>query len=75
MFCKYIVELVKWGMRFQPGEPAKCNMMQITRKQIKMIHASYTVKLFNFVSDFFCDIRKADIISKINRHKNLILPL
>ena len=30
----------KWGMRFQP---VKCNMMQLTRKQIK-IHASYTLE-------------------------------
>ena len=27
--------LGKWGMRFQP---AKCSMMQITRKQIKKIY-------------------------------------
>ena len=31
----------KWGMRFQP---IKCNMMQITRKRIKKIHASYTLE-------------------------------
>ena len=30
----------KWGMRFQP---VKFNMMQLTRKQIKKIHASYTL--------------------------------
>ena len=29
----------EWGMRFQP---VKCNMIQITRKQIKKIHASYS---------------------------------
>ena len=29
----------KWGMKFQP---VKCNMMQLTRKRIKKIHASYT---------------------------------
>ena len=29
----------KRGMRFQP---VKCNMMQLTRKRIKKIHASYT---------------------------------
>ena len=29
----------KWGMRFQP---VKCNMMQLTRKRIKKIHALYT---------------------------------
>ena len=31
----------KWDMRFQP---VKCNMMQITRKWIKKIHASYTLE-------------------------------
>ena len=31
----------KWGMRFQP---VKCNMMQIRRKWIKKIHASYTLE-------------------------------
>ena len=31
----------KWGMRFQP---VKCNMMQLTRKRIKQIHASYTLE-------------------------------
>ena len=31
----------KWGMRFQP---VKCNMMQLTRKWIKNIHASYTLE-------------------------------
>ena len=31
----------KWGMRVQP---VKCNMMQITRKRIKKIHASYTLE-------------------------------
>ena len=31
----------KWDMRFQP---VKCNMMQITRKRIKKIHASYTLE-------------------------------
>ena len=30
-----------WGMRFQP---VKCNIMQITRKQIKKITASYTLE-------------------------------
>ena len=30
-----------WGMRFQP---VKCNMMQLTRKQIKTIHALYTLE-------------------------------
>ena len=31
----------KWGMRFQP---VKCNMMQLTRKWIKKIHALYTLE-------------------------------
>ena len=31
----------KWGMRFQP---VKCNMMQLTRKRINKIHASYTLE-------------------------------
>ena len=31
----------KWGMRFQP---VKCNMMQITRKCIKKVRASYTLR-------------------------------
>ena len=31
----------KWGMRFQP---VKRNMMQLTRKRIKKIHASYTLE-------------------------------
>ena len=31
----------KWGMRFQP---VKCHMMQLTRKRIKEIHASYTLE-------------------------------
>ena len=30
----------KWGMRFQP---VKCNMMQLTRKRFKKIHALYTL--------------------------------
>ena len=30
------------GMRFQP---VKCNMMQLTRKRIKKIHASYTLEV------------------------------
>ena len=31
----------KWGMRFQP---VKCNIMQLTRKRINKIHASYTLE-------------------------------
>ena len=30
-----------WGMRFQT---VKCNMMQLTRKRTKKIHASYTLE-------------------------------
>ena len=36
----------KWGMRFQR---VKCNMMQITRKRIKQIHASYTLEVLENV--------------------------
>ena len=32
---------IEFGMRF---EPVKCNMMQLTRKRIKKIHASYTLE-------------------------------
>ena len=35
----------KWGMRFQP---VKCNVMQLTRKRTKKIHASYTLEGTNF---------------------------
>ena len=31
----------KWGMRFQP---VKCNMMQLTRKHLNKIQASYTLE-------------------------------
>ena len=31
----------KWGMRFQP---VKCNIMQITKKRIKKINASYNLE-------------------------------
>ena len=31
----------KWGMRFQP---VKCNMMQLTRKTLNKIQASYTLE-------------------------------
>ena len=31
----------KWGTKFQP---VKCNMMHITRKRIKKIHASYILE-------------------------------
>ena len=53
----------KWDMRFQP---VKCNMMQITRKRIKKIHASYTlegtvlenvesIKYLGSLSQMICD--------------------
>ena len=32
---------MKWGMRFQP---VKCNIMQIIRKRIKKINASYNLE-------------------------------
>ena len=35
----------KWGMKLQP---VKCNMMQLTRKRIKTIYASYTLGGNNF---------------------------
>ena len=35
------IDQLGWGMRFQS---VKCNMMQITRKRIKKIHASYTLE-------------------------------
>ena len=35
----------KWGMRFQP---VKCNMMQMTRKRINKIHASYALEGTDF---------------------------
>ena len=35
----------KWGMRFQP---VKCNIMQLTRKRFKKIHASYSLERTNF---------------------------
>ena len=38
----------KWGMRFQP---VKCNIMQIARKRIKKINASYTCNLEETVLD------------------------
>ena len=33
-----------WGMRFQPHEPVKFNMMQLTRKYLNKIQASYTLE-------------------------------
>ena len=37
----------KWGMRFQS---AKCNMIQLTRKRIKKIHASYALERLDLES-------------------------
>ena len=37
----------KWGMIFQP---VKCNMIQLTRKRIKKIHASYTLEGIDLVN-------------------------
>ena len=67
----------KWGMRFQP---AKCNMMQITRKRIKKIHASYTlegtvlenVESINYLgvtitNDLRWNTRVSNIFTKSNR--------
>ena len=57
-------------MRFQP---VKCNMMQLTRKRIKKIHASYTLEGSNLenvesikylgetiTSDLRCRVRATD---------------
>ena len=43
----------KWGMRFQP---VKCNIMQITRKRIKKINASYNLEgtVLNSVENIKC---------------------
>ena len=63
-------------MRFQP---VKCNMMQITRKPIKNIHASYTlegmvlknvenIKHLGSLSQMICDgIHVSNICTKANR--------
>ena len=37
----------KWGMRFQP---VKCNIMQITRKRIKMISASNNLEELSLIT-------------------------
>ena len=66
----------KWGMRFQP---VKCNMMQITRKRIKKIHASYTLEgkpskkskassFLGSLSQMICDgMHVSNIYTKANR--------
>ena len=53
----------KWGVRFQP---VKCNMMQLTRKRIKKIHASYTLEgtdLENFESIKYLGVTIASDLS------------
>ena len=67
----------KWGMRFQP---VKCNMVQLTRKRIKKIHASYTsegtdlenvesVKYLGvtITSDLSWDTHVSNVYTKANR--------
>ena len=67
----------KWGRRFQP---VKCNMMQLTRKRIKTINASYTLQgtdLENvesikylgvtITSDFRWNTHVSNVCTKVNR--------
>ena len=62
----------QWGMRFQP---VKCNMMQLTRKRIKKIHASYTlegtnlenVESIKFTSDLRWNTHVSNVCTKANR--------
>ena len=67
----------KWGMRFQP---VKCNMMQMTRKRINKIHASYTLEgtdlendesikylLVTITSDLRWNIHVSNVCTKANR--------
>ena len=56
----------KWGMRFQP---VKCNMMQLTRKRIKKIHASYTLEGTNLeiTSDLRWNTHVSNVCTKANR--------
>ena len=67
----------KWGMRFQP---VKCNMMQLTRKRIKKIHASYTLQRTDLenvesirylgvtiTSDLRWDTHVSNVCTKANR--------
>ena len=46
----------KWGMRFQP---TKCNMMQLTRKQVKKVIATYTLE--------------GTVLENVNRIKYLVV--
>ena len=58
----------KWGMRFQP---VKCSMMQLTRKQIKKIHASYTLEGTDLgvtiTSDLRWNTHVSNVCTKANR--------
>ena len=67
----------KWGMRFQP---VKCNIMQITRKWIKKINASYNldgtvldnvenIKYLGvtITNDLKCNTHVSNICTKANR--------
>ena len=56
----------KWGMRFQP---VKCNMMQLTRKRIKKIHASYTLEGTNLGNH----IEKTSTLPAARCEQNFIL--
>ena len=74
----------KWGMRFQP---VKCNMMQLSRKRIKKIHASYTLEgtdLENFESikylgvtitnDLRWNAHLSNVCTKANRTLETYIP-
>ena len=67
----------KWGMRFQP---VKCNMMQLTRKRIKKIHAAHTLERYDIenvesikylgvtiTSDLRCNTHVNNVCTKANR--------
>ena len=61
----------KWGMRFQS---VKCNLMQLTRKQIKKIHASYlenveSIKYLGvrITSDLGWNTHVSNVCTKANR--------
>ena len=51
----------KWGMRFQP---LKCNMMQLTRKQIKKIHASNRILGFLMRNLYSCPQEVKEVANK-----------
>ena len=67
----------KWGIRFQP---VKCNMMQLTRKRIKKVHASYilegadlenveSIKYLGvtITSDLRCNTHVSNVCTKANK--------